>query len=201
MSKRFFISDLHFNGTVLVEKHLRPFKTVDRMNEILIKNINQRCQKDDILIHVGDLCQYGNDRIWEGEKTNPSYFIDQINPTVVNIQGNHDLNNRVKSVCNSMRITMGKFKAVSLSHYPSSDPRSKGSFLPGDVHIHGHNHNGPIFSIDKKNQVLNVNVCCDLWKYNPISEQELISKIEQFMRFKTMEHKKRYNNKVTETNN
>ena len=63
MSKRFFISDLHFNGTFLVEKHLRPFKTVDRMNETLIKNINQRCKKDDIIIHVGDLCQYGNDRI------------------------------------------------------------------------------------------------------------------------------------------
>ena len=95
---------------------------------------------------------------------------------------------------------MGKFKAVSLSHYPSSDPRSKGSFLPGYVHIHGHNHNGPIFSIDKKNQVLNVNVCCDLWKYNPISEQELITKIEQFMRYKTMEHKNQYNNNVTKTN-
>ena len=66
------------------------------MNETLIKNINQRCKKDDIIIHVGDLCQYGNDRIWDGEKTNPSYFIDQINPTFVNIQGNHDLNNRVK---------------------------------------------------------------------------------------------------------
>lgn len=44
MSKRFFTSDLHFNSEVLIAKKLRPFKTVERMNDVLLKNINQRCK-------------------------------------------------------------------------------------------------------------------------------------------------------------
>ena len=184
MAKRYFTSDLHFSSMVMVEKKLRPFKTIDKMNEVLIKNINARCNEDDILIHVGDLAQYGNDRTFGGVKIKPKEYINKIRPMVVNIEGNHDPNNRVKSVCTSMRTTMGKFKSVSIGHFPSTDPLAKGSFKPGDVHIHGHVHSGPIFTIDKENQVLNVNVCCDLWKFRPISEDDLVIKIDQFMRSK-----------------
>ena len=182
MSKRFFTSDLHFNSVVLVEKKLRPFKSVDRMNEILIKNINQRCKEDDMLIHLGDGIQYGNDRQWDGMKTRPFEFINQINPMFINVQGNHDAHNNMKSVCNSMRTYLGKRYSVSISHYPSNNPAAKGTFRKGDVHLCGHVHGAWKYFIDFDNKVLNINVGVDVWRYNPVSEDELITYIDSIMR-------------------
>lgn len=183
MSKRFFTSDLHFNSEVLIAKKLRPFKTVERMNDVLLKNINQRCKEDDILIHCGDFIQYGKDREWTGTKTNPIEFISQINPTFVNIEGNHDKNNKVKSVCSSMRTTLGKrYLSVSIGHYPSTDIHAKGTFKKGDVRICGHVHDKWKYLIDFENKVLNINVGVDVWGFNPISEDELVSFIDRIMR-------------------
>jgi len=185
MSKRFFTADLHFSSTVMIEENLRPFKSVEKMNEALIRNINSRCREDDILISVGDVCQFGNDRIWTGEKINPREFVSRINPTFVNVMGNHDPNNRVKSVCSSMRTTLGKkYLAVSISHYPSYDKRAAGTFRKGDVHLCGHVHGAWKHNIDFENRVLNVNVGVDVWRYMPVSESELMSYIDEVMRSK-----------------
>ena len=193
MAKRFFISDLHFNSSVLVESKVRDFENVDIMNQTLIDNINKECSDDDILIHLGDLCQYGYDRIWNGYNINPKFFLKQINPTVVNIKGNHDDSNKVKSICDSMRTTLGKkYTAVSVSHYPSNHPKSVGTFHRGDIRLHGHIHckiddnenvtKPPKFSIDFKNAVLNINLNCELWDYKPISEDQLISFDDEIMK-------------------
>lgn len=203
MAKRFFTSDLHIGSTVLCELGIRQFRNVERMNEILIKNINQRCNKEDTLISLGDFCQFGNDRKWKGEKVNPSIYINQLNPTFVNIKGNHDDNNKVKSLCDSMRIHLGKkYPSVSVSHYPSNNPKAKGTFTSGDIHLHGHVHctkddNGnivipPKYSFDFKNKVLNINLNCELWNFNPVSEDELIQFIDKIMR----EHGKKSDSRV-----
>lgn len=183
MSKRFFTADLHFSSTVQVEEGLRPFKTVEKMNETLIRNINSRCKEDDILISVGDVCQFGNDRKWIGEKVNPNLYIARLNPTFVNVMGNHDPNNKVKSVCSSMRTTLGKkYVAVSISHYPSYDRRAAGTFRKGDVHLCGHVHGAWKHKVDFENKVLNINVGVDVWRFMPVSESELISYIDMVMR-------------------
>jgi Predicted phosphoesterase or phosphohydrolase len=181
MAKRFFTSDLHFNSTVLVEERLRPFANVEKMNRSLVRNINQRCTEDDILIHLGDFLQYGNDREWEGMKTKPSEFIRLLNPTFVNVQGNHDAHNGIKSVCHSMRTFLGKKYSVSMSHYPSNNPKARGTFRKGDVHLCGHVHNEWKYFIDFENKVLNVNVGVDVWGYNPVSEDELIGFIDRII--------------------
>ena len=181
MSKRFFSADFHFNSTVLVEKKIRPFKTVERMNEILIKNVNMRCHEDDILIHLGDFLQYGKDRQWDGMKTKPFEFIKQMNPMFVNVQGNHDAHNNMKSACISMRTHLGRKYSVSLSHYPSNNPLAAGTFRKGDVHLCGHVHGAWKYFIDFEHKVLNINVGVDVWRYNPVSEDELIAYIDKIM--------------------
>ena len=40
----------------------------------------------------------------------------------------------------------------------------------------------PKYTIDFTNKVLNINVNCELWNYNPISEDELIQLIDNIMR-------------------
>jgi calcineurin-like phosphoesterase family protein len=183
MAKRFFTSDLHFNSEVLIDKKMRPFKTVEQMNKTLITNINQRCKPDDILIHCGDFIQYGNDRGYKGNKIHPFEYISKIKPMFVNIQGNHDDNNKMKSVCSSMRTTLGrKYLSVSVGHYPSTDPRAKNTFRMGDVRLCGHVHGNWKYFIDFENKVLNINVGVDVWNYNPVSEDELIIFIDRIMK-------------------
>lgn len=182
MALRFFTSDLHFNSVVLIEKKLRPFKSVERMNEMLVRNINARCKEDDMLIHLGDFIQYGKDREWAGKKQRPFEFIKQINPMFINIQGNHDEHNKMKSACISMRTHLGKKYSVSLSHFPSNNPLAKGTFRKGDVHLCGHVHGAWKYFIDFDNKVLNINVGVDAWKYRPIREDELIEYIDSIMK-------------------
>lgn len=193
MSRRFFTADLHLGSSFLIENGFRNFKSVEKMNDALISNINSRCAVDDVLIHAGDFMQYFDDRTSKGERTSYVEYIHRINPTVINLRGNHDDNNKMKSVCDSMRLSLGNLKSVSISHFPSYDLRSNGSFRPGDIHLHGHVHKGEVFTIDRTREVLNVNLCCDLWRFFPVSEYELIVKINNFIR--TME-KKWYNDNV-----
>ena len=155
------------------------------MNKVLVSACNYYAGKNDIVIHVGDLLTYGKDRETESPKENPSVFLGQIEATFVNIEGNHDATNGVKSIALSMRLVLGKVFNVVLCHYPSTDPRSRLHLKPGDINICGHNHslwNGEKFMVDKKNKVLNINVCTDLWDYQPVSEVTLVNYIKQILR-------------------
>ena len=181
MATRFFTADLHLNSHVLVDRHVRPFASIDEMNDALIGAINDRGGEDDLLIHVGDIIQYGNDREWPGEKVKPSEFIRRMNPTFVNVKGNHDANNEVMSACNDMRTYLGNRYSVSVGHYPSNNPKARGTFRKGDVHLCGHVHGAWRHFVDFDNKVLNVNVGVDTWDYRPVSEDELISYIDQVM--------------------
>lgn len=193
MARRWFTADFHLGSGILLNKdlmgeHVRPFKSIEKMNSALLRSCNQRAKEDDVIIHLGDFCNVKSDRGNECSKLKSRDYLKQINATLVNIRGNHDDNNGTLSIGDSMRTRLGKrFVSVSCSHYPSYDPRAKGTFRSGDVHIHGHKHFGDIFTIDKKNLVLNVNVSCGLWKYQIISEDELITKIEQFLKSKNFQ--------------
>src|SRR5574344_1598676 len=187
MPKRFFTSDWHLGMQQMIDCCNRPFSSVNKMNSFLIKSCNARAKPEDIVIHLGDFCCYGNDRGLDGSKITPSEYLSQINATFVNIKGNHDPSNKTKSIADSIRTTLGhRFTSVSCSHYPSNNILAAGSFHEGDIHLHGHSHLGitgkkEIFFIDFKNKVLNVNLCCDLWHFQIVSEEELIAAITKFL--------------------
>ena len=152
------------------------------MTDKLINNCNEVAKgEDDIIYHIGDLYCLKEDNgrpglmlPWRDTKKR---FVAE----VLNIEGNHDANNGVKSIATSMRMVLGKVFNVVLCHYPSIDPRSRIHLKPGDINICGHTHclwNGEKYLIDKKNQVLNINVCTDLWDYQPVSEVTLVSFIK-----------------------
>jgi len=193
MSRRFFTSDFHLSDQFLIDRGIRSFKSAERMDEIILKNCNQRCKPDDMIIHCGDFYCYKGDRGSSGGTENPIDIMRRFNASIVNIRGNHDQNNKVKSFCDSMRTTLGKkYLAVSVGHYPSTHPMSRGTFHHGDIRIHGHIHckpgddgivvKPPKYFIDFENKVLNINVNCELWNYNPVSEDELIMFVDKIMR-------------------
>lgn len=126
--KIWLITDTHFNHKKLIE-YGRP---VD-FEEKLKNNLKKMVFKEDILIHLGDVC-IGLD------KENNNWFKTEIGCKTWLLLGNHDnksvtwyLNNGWDVVMKNMSICIHG-KTVALSHYPMA---WDGYF---DVNIHGHFH-------------------------------------------------------------
>ena len=184
-----FTSDWHINGQTLIEKGLRPFSSAQAMNEFILKNANYYAKSPtDIIVHIGDLCQINKDNgIKPITQMSQLQIFDALNAQLICLEGNHDPNNRVKTVAKSLRTSLGKtFSSVVCCHYPSTDSRSDGHYTQYDIIIHGHNHHGimnkkEIFNFDLVHNVLNVNVACDLWNFRPVSEFDLITAINRYL--------------------
>lgn len=103
----------------------------------------------------------------------------------MNLKGNHDISNRVKSLAISMRTALGKrYPNVSVSHYPSYDVHAKGHWLNGDIHLCGHVHSKWKHCLDLTGNVLNINVGVDVWGYRIVSEEKLIEYIDSLFKKK-----------------
>lgn len=182
MSKRHFTSDWHLGMQVLLDKNImgndvRNFENVDQMNHAIITAANMQCPKDDIIIHVGDLYYFDSKN---GEK--PVDLLKFVNAQLINIHGNHDSNNKVKSICHSMRTILGKkYTAVSVSHYPTYDKRAYGQFIEGDIHICGHVHGKWKHCLDLDNSCLNINVGIDVWNLKMPTDDDLIKYIDKLL--------------------
>ena len=160
MAKRFFTADWHLNSEGTRSVCNRPFKTVEKMNERIIANANNRAKtRSDLIVHVGDFCQRGDDNHYESEELrggvnmNPSAFLDKIAATFVNIEGNHDDNNGVRSIG---RNIITKIQG------------------PWTIRLCGHVHGAWKHRIDFENNILNINVGVDVWKYNIVSESDIL---------------------------
>lgn len=187
MGKRFFTSDWHLNSEGTRTVIPRPFKTVERMNDRIIANANQRAKsRSDVIIHVGDFCQRGDDNHYKdesvrsGSKDKPETFIDRIAATFVNIEGNHDGNNDVRSIGRSLMTKIGNFYDASVGHYPSWYEDARGTFISHRGHkdwtirICGHVHEKWKHRFDFTNMILNINVGVDVWRYHIVSESEIL---------------------------
>lgn len=190
MARRYWTSDFHLGMESILQFENRPFKTIEKHDAALLRSCCQHAKDDDTIIHVGDLFCYKQDSHAEkqglssnGSDKKPIELIDIIPATFVNIRGNHDLNNKVKSLCDSLRTKLSsRYLSVSVSHYPSYDPHAIGHFLSGDIHICGHVHGKWRHCLDLDNQVLNINVGVDVWNYSIISEDELIKYIDSILK-------------------
>lgn len=152
-----FTSDTHYNhanickGTTQWDRegdnHFRDFETLEKMNSVLVNNINTLVNEDDILFHLGDWSFGGFDSI--------AKFREQIVCKNIHlILGNHDHhigNNRdgvaelFSSVHQYLNLSIkwpdgtGKHEGANfiLMHYPiaSWDGLGRGAY-----HLHGHVH-------------------------------------------------------------
>lgn len=183
MAVRFFTSDFHFGMTDILRFEGRPFSSIEKMNEAYLRSCNSRAKEDDTIIHLGDLASYKQDRGNVGLMQKPSELVKKLNATFVNVRGNHDLSNKVKSLCESLRLSLGKmYPDVSASHFPSYDSRAKDHFINGDIHLCGHVHREWKHCLDLTHQVLNINVGVDVWNHRIVSEEELIIYIGEVLK-------------------
>ena len=180
MAQRIWTADWHLGSTILLDKKVmgaaaRPFKDVDAMKSAFLDSAAKKVQTDDILVHVGDFASYGIDRGYQGLKEKPSNIISKLPGKFINLRGNHDINNGVFCLGNSLNLSLGKrYPYVSASHYPSYDKRAAGTFTDGSVHICGHVHKKWKHCLDLTHSVLNINVGVDVWNYEVVTEEEVI---------------------------
>lgn len=186
--KRWFSSDFHFGMTDSLVFDKLPFKTIEQHDKALLRSCKERAKLGDVIYHLGDLASFKNDRGNKGLDVKPYELIKEIPAAFINIRGNHDLNNRVKSICDSMHIFLSKrYPSVSLSHYPTYDHRIDPSCLTAPIHLCGHIHGAWKHCLDFSHRILNINVGCMVWGFKIISEDELIAYLNKIFKKKPNE--------------
>jgi calcineurin-like phosphoesterase family protein len=126
------------------ENQTRDFSSLDKMNQVIVDNINDVVGQDDVLIHLGDWSFGGFEFI--------KLFRDRIICQNIHlVLGNHDhhiernrdnIQSLFSSVNDYVELNVGNHQFV-LSHYPMS---SWNGMNKGWIHLHGHVHLSP----DKK---------------------------------------------------
>lgn len=159
----------------------RDFSDLSKMNDILVKNINDVVAPDDILFHLGD---------WSfGGIENVRNFRDRIVCQNVHlILGNHDhhikrntdslqdlflsvskiANLEIKIDHSPKMVADSRFKFV-LSHYPIA---SWEDMNRGVIHLHGHVHLTPQHRLHEGKSM---DVGCDGNGLKPINARDIIS--------------------------
>lgn len=153
--KIFITSDTHFCHKNIIKYTGRPFKTIEEMNEVLIKNWNNKVKKDDLVIHLGD---FGL-----GKEPDIRNIRNKLNGTIILIKGNHDY--KITKKLNFL-IIEGNLKIgnIVFSHHPLLD-------IPkGFFNIHGHIH--------EKESLRGVNISVEKTNYEPISLEELVARLK-----------------------
>lgn len=161
--------------TEIISYENRPYKNIHDMDNYIMSMCNA-LDKHDTIIHVGDLYCYT-------QKKKPVEFIDELIPNFINIRGNHDLNNKVKSTCESMHCGINKrYPYASVSHYPTYDAKISRDCLTAPIHICGHVHSKWKHCLDLDHHILNINVGLDAWNYQLVSDDMLIDYLNKLFK-------------------
>lgn len=169
-----YTADLHFNHSNVIEFCNRPWKTVDEMNDGLIKRWNQFVKDGDTVYILGDMFFCGIIKMKE------------IMPTLMGkkilILGNHDWKKVKKHRAQELGFEWVADEHcvriagvdVLMSHFPyrgdhmgeerfkECRPKDFGNWL-----MHGHVHN--LWTV--RDKMINVGV--DVWNWCPVSEKSI----------------------------
>lgn len=172
MGNIFISSDYHFNHLNVIKYCNRPFKSVEEMNETIIKNYNQMVKKDDICYNLGDFIFVGG---VQAGKSKPNEFLHKLNGRHFLIRGNHCRNNGVADFIDSATANKCGIK-WQLVHDPMNASTSY------DVNLVGHVHN--IFKFvelkEKNKKSLIINCGVDVWDFRPVSLTKLFEIYQQW---------------------
>ena len=85
-------ADLHLGHANIIKYCNRPFKNLEHMNKVLIRNWNERVKKEDIIFHVGDFCFRNSPggKLGEGGGIPATEWEKKLNGKIIHIKGNHD---------------------------------------------------------------------------------------------------------------
>ncbi len=183
-----FTSDTHFGHANIIRYSNRPYKSVDEMDDALIRNINALVKADDTFWHLGDFC-FGPRESNAFFRKAKSYR-DRINcRNIILIWGNHDPNptwresesfRRLFMEDYMLRITKINGQRISLCHYSMKiwDKSHHGAW-----HLYGHSHG----SLPDDPNSLSFDCGVDCHNYKPINFNE-VSAIMAKKTYKPIDH-------------
>ena len=155
-----FISDTHFGHTNIITYCQRPFKSVEQMNEVMIKKWNEKVKPTDTVFHLGDFSFRGGFHQYK----------QRLNGTIILLAGNHD--ETAFSVIRDMTIKHGG-KEFYLTHIPPENQVK-------DICLCGHVHNK--WKSKKNGNKIMINMSVDVWNFYPVSINEILAEIEKVKR-------------------
>lgn len=170
MSKRAWSADWHLNSNSVIEYCNRPFKDYQHMNSRILALANERVKKGDRGVLVGDVgvSKKGGERVMD--------LIATLDGDWTLLRGNHDPNNKVKTVGSSMVTRISHFN-VFVSHIPyfyeDWFPPELRAYVDKhmDFAICGHVHTSWKWWLAAPTPVLNVG--CDQFKFMPAYDDEV----------------------------
>lgn len=160
--KIFLIGDNHFHHCIINIYCQRPFKNIDEMNEILIRNWNKTVGKQDIVYVLGDFALCGKDKIIEVGK--------RLKGRKRLILGNHDeaslqtYREAGFEYIYNHEVFLSEYDCI-LSHKPLENCKYR--------NIHAHTHNK---EVNDKNHFC---VSVEKINYTPILLSEAINYFEE----------------------
>ena len=169
-----FTSDYHLGHKNIIKYCSRPFKSLEQMNNTIIKNHNERVKPEDVVFMIGDFCFKNSPNAiasGEGDIFKAIDYEKRLNGKIIFVKGNHDKNNSTKTIIESLVIRYGN-KWIKLVHSPDTqyiDTRY-------DLIFCGHVHNNWKFKRIRQGysfvDVINIGV--DVNNFYPQSFNEII---------------------------
>lgn len=170
----YFTSDHHFYHANIIEYCSRPFKDVNEMNLTMIRKWNERINPEDTVFHLGDFCLSKSTEAPEARKDAYEFVREQLKGNIIFLRGNHDKNNKQKSIIESIVVDYGG-KRIYLTHNPKF---AKEEF---QINFCGHVHEKWQFKkLGKKSIIVNLSV--EHWNYQPVNINEIISAMSDWKR-------------------
>lgn len=178
---KFYTADFHLNNPRIIEWHNRPFRDAAHMNKWLINMCNEKAKsRSDVIFHIGDFCNKGFIEKVACERVPYTAHVDKINATLILLKGNHDKSGKVKSCINYLYTNLGnRYFNVSVGHYPSNCEDGPYQCRRHSIRLCGHVHKSFKYFYDRDRDVLNINMGIDAWRYQIVSESEVINFIDK----------------------
>lgn len=179
MINTWFTSDTHFGHKNILEyeKEVRPFSSVEEMNECLIERWNMVVRKNDVVYHLGDFA-FGRHNIKIAERLLGKKKL---------IMGNHDIYPATDYLPYFDKLYgVLYWKMCILSHIPVH-PNNLGS--RAFLNIHGHLHSkkvmrertwdGSFVGIQFEEDLNYINVSCEQNNLTPIHSDLIMERLKE----------------------
>lgn len=169
MGTIFFVSDTHFfhanflKFTDAEDKLVRPFASVEEMNEKMVKGWNSVVREGDKVYHLGDVTfDYGEDFC---------RLMSRLRGSKRLILGNHDLIKGTNLISFFKKVSLWRIfkdEGFICTHLPLHQEQ----FRYASVNVHGHLHEKTM------NDPRYLNVCVEQIEYTPQSMEDIQTQVE-----------------------
>lgn len=169
--QRFYTSDQHFGHRNFLNflneegRQIRPFSSVEEMDEYMVQQWNSVVQPNDTVVSLGDIAI----------RRKSLQILERLNGRKILLRGNHDIfktSDYLKYFDEIRSVEVKPGAKLIFSHYPVHPD----SLKPGYVNVHGHIHE-KVVMVDGIPDPRYFNISVERTDYTPIEWNDLFGVI------------------------